>query len=301
LVGGSLLVQNLNAQIVSSSNETLVPTTIAGPQYNFYWSVRTVAVQPDGSSIIVWIDDNGLDGQAMGIFGQRFDSSGAKLGGQFQVNTTASGSQDSPSIAVAPDGSFIVAWYGPGTSLDVFAQRFAKNGDRIGDEFLLNTKVNGNQKFPEIAFFPNGTFVGGFVDSAETVLQRFDANGRTIGQETRISAAGVESIIDAIVVRPDNTVVVAWTAAGDVYAQRFSSTLQPIGSRQMLNQYTPGIQEYAVVGVDGDNNLVFTWQSDGQDGSGMGAYCRESDPPRQRVSGDSQHHRLANRTPGCGG
>ncbi len=64
----------------------------------------------------------------------------------------------------------------------------AKTGVKVGTEFLLNTTVSGNQRYPEIQFYPDGTFVAGFVDASQTVLQRFTADGRPIGLETRISS-----------------------------------------------------------------------------------------------------------------
>ena len=167
------------AQFTSVTNETLVNTTTAGEQWAYWWSVRTVAVQPDGGYISIWIDNNGLDGSAQGIFGQRFTAAGAKVGGQFLVNTTTNGDQFSPSVAVAPNGTFLVAWEGPGTSTDVFGQFFSKNGVKIGTEFLLSTVVIGNQKSPEVQYYPDGTFVAGYVDGGQSVLQRFDAEGRT--------------------------------------------------------------------------------------------------------------------------
>ena len=126
-----LLPGVVQAQFTTLTNETLVNTTTAGEQWLYWWSVRTLALQADGSYIIVWIDNNGLDGNTEGIFGQRFNASGAKVGGEFQVNTTFSGQQFSPTIAVAPDGSFIVAWEGPGSGIDVFAQRFTKDGVKV--------------------------------------------------------------------------------------------------------------------------------------------------------------------------
>jgi len=216
------LTPNLvDAQISSLSNETRNNTTTTGNQAGYWWSLRTVAVQPDGGYIIVWIDA-GNDGQGTGIYGQRFNANGTKAGAEFLVNTTTSGDQYSPSLAVAPDGSFLVAWEGPGTSIDAFAQKFTKLGVKDGTEFLLNTSVSGNQRYPEIQFYPDGTFVAAFVDGAQTVLQRFDSDNRTIGQETRISSGSGNVVLDGLCVRADNSVVLFWTAGADVYEQFFN-------------------------------------------------------------------------------
>jgi hypothetical protein len=263
--------------IQSLMTESRINTNTAGDQLNYVWSVRTVAVQPDGSYITVWIDTGGADGQARGIYGQRFDAAGNRLGSEFQVNTKTSGSQDNPTIAVAPDGSFVVGWDGPGNSTDTFAQRFSPSGERVGDEFLLNTTVSGNQQYPELCYFPDGTFVAAFVDANQTVLQRFDTRARRIGQETRISSAAGSVVMDSLCVRPDNTVLLTWTSAGDVYGQLFSSTLSPMGAEVRFNQYTTGNQQYSGARVDSRGNIVVVWQSDGQDGAGEGVYGRRYD------------------------
>ena len=45
----------------------------------------------------------------MGVFGQRYDRSGAAAGGEFQVNTVAQGDQTAGGVAMAADGRFVVA------------------------------------------------------------------------------------------------------------------------------------------------------------------------------------------------
>lgn len=266
------------AQFTPLMDESLVNTTTAGDQENYYWSVRTVAVQPDGGFVKVWIDKNALDGQADGIFAQRYSNKGTKLGSQFQVNTLGAGVQSSPCIAVAPNGSFAIAWEGPGTSTDVYAQRFTKDGVRIGNEFLLNTTVKGGQTSPEIQFFSDGSFVAGFVDGSQTVMQRFSADGRPVGLETRISSQTTGNvIIDGLCVRSDNSVLLTWTDNGDVYGQIFTSTLQPVGTATRLNTYLTNTQQYAIPRIDANDNVVVVWESSGQDGSGLGVYGRRFD------------------------
>jgi Secretion system C-terminal sorting domain len=266
----------VSAQISSVTNETRNNTTTTGYQTAYWWSLRTVAVQPDGGYIIVWIDA-GNDGQGTGIYGQRFNANGTKAGSEFLVNTTTAGDQYSPAIAVAPDGSFLVAWEGPGSSIDAFAQKFTKLGVKDGTEFLLNTSVSGNQRYPEIQFYPDGTFVAAFVDGAQTVLQRFDSDNRTIGQETRISSGSGNVVLDGLCVRADNSVLLYWTAGADVYGQLFNYNLNSIGVEKRLNTYTAGTQQYVLGRADAAGNIVFAWESDGQDGSGNGVYYRRYD------------------------
>ena len=271
------LAQPAVAQFTTLTSETRVNTTTSGDQFTYWWSLRTMAVQPDGGYIVTWLDAAGSDGSSDGIYFQRFNAAGVKVGAETLVNTTTVGSQYSPSVAVAPDGGFLVAWEGPGSSIDVWGQLYTKDGAKIGTEFLLNTTTSGNQRYPEVQFYPDGTFVAGFVDAAQTVLQRFTASGVRIGLETRISSGTGDVVMDGLCVRPDNSLLVFWTSGGDVYAQLFTSTLTAIGTQRRLNAYTAGTQEYAVGRVDGEGNIFISWEDLQQDGSGIGAYYRRFD------------------------
>jgi uncharacterized repeat protein (TIGR01451 family) len=264
--------------ITALSNETRVNTTTAGDQWNYYWSIRTVAVQPDGSFIKVWIDVGGLDGQGYGIFMQRYNASGVPVGGEVQVNTHTAGNQDNATIAVAPDGSFIVGWDGPGTANDVWGQRFSPTGAFVGDEFLLSQTIGSNQKYPELGFAADGSYVTAWVDGGRTVMQRYDARGNTIGSEMYVTSASGDVILDSLNISASGAVVLTWTdngsTSGDVYGQLFDANLVPTSAVFQINQYTTGTQQYSIARTDGQGNFVVVWESAGQDGSGNGIYGR---------------------------
>ena len=64
---------------------------------------------------------------------------------------------------------------------------------RAGPEFPVNTTTAGDQNFPAIARLANGRFVAvwhgplGGEDGSDILMQRFTANGRKVGEETRAS------------------------------------------------------------------------------------------------------------------
>ncbi len=77
-----------------------------------------VAADPDGNFIVVWHSDgsNGSDGSFSSIHARAFIAGGSPLTGDLQVNTFTTGSQEFPSVALRPDGDFVIAWssYGSG-------------------------------------------------------------------------------------------------------------------------------------------------------------------------------------------
>lgn len=271
----------LQAQTVTSTTgELRANSIVAGTVENYWWSMRTLAVQPDGGSIVVWVDYGGNDGSGNGIYARMFNADNTPKGSQFLVNTTTSGDQFAPCIAVAPNGEFVIGWEGPGTSTDVWGQLYTKDGIKKGTEFLLSTTINGNQRYPEIVYMPDGTFVAGFVDGgAVTRLQKFDANARSIGQETALSSSLGNVIMDGITEMPDGNLLVFWSQGNgsndDVYAQIFTQNqLTPIGNPTKLNTYTSGLQRFSIGRTDADGNIVFAWESESQDGSGFGIYAQ---------------------------
>jgi hypothetical protein len=80
-----------------------------------------------GNFVVVWESDY-QDGSYSGVFGQRYDSHGNPVGGEFQVNTHTTFWQGQPSVASDASGNFVVAWSSytqDGSGFGVFGQRFS--------------------------------------------------------------------------------------------------------------------------------------------------------------------------------
>lgn len=93
-------------------SDFLVNGTTAGAQ-----SRPTVAALPDGGFIVAWTDDSktddsktGADASGSAVRAQAFSALGTRIGPEVLVNTTTANAQASPSLAVLPDGTVVVAW-----------------------------------------------------------------------------------------------------------------------------------------------------------------------------------------------
>ena len=127
-----------------------------------------LAMDAAGNFVVVW-DSYNQDGSYEGIFGQRYNSSGAAVGTEFQANTYTTHEQEDPAVAIDTAGNFVVVWYsgiyGPSTppqdgSFDgAFGQRFSNTGARLGTEFQINTFTSSYQTDPKVATQPGGKFV----------------------------------------------------------------------------------------------------------------------------------------------
>jgi hypothetical protein len=122
-----------------------------------------VATDNDGDFAVVWAQ---YDANGFGVFGQRFDGSGAPEGAQFPVNTYTAFSQAHPSVAFDASHQFVVAWQSRGQDdpadslgLGVYAQRFGDPNVPVGSEFPINVFTTGSQALPAIAMNASGNFV----------------------------------------------------------------------------------------------------------------------------------------------
>jgi len=87
----------------------------------------SVASDSAGNFVVAW-DSITQDGSDWGAFAQRYASTGAPAGGEFQLNTYTTNDQREPVVAADPAGNFVVVWQSytqDGSSYGVFAQRYS--------------------------------------------------------------------------------------------------------------------------------------------------------------------------------
>jgi hypothetical protein len=119
----------------------------------------SVASRTDGSFVVAW---SGRDADVSGVVAQRYDTSGAPLGGEFQVNTLTTGAQGGASVAADATGGFVVAWHTNGVWPDgprANAQRYDASGAPRGTEFAVGGEFGRNSS---IASDASGNFVVAF-------------------------------------------------------------------------------------------------------------------------------------------
>ena len=243
---------------------------------------HAVSADPAGNFVVVWQSS----AVPSGVFGQRYDSSGAPLGPEFRVNTVTTG-QGGPAVASDASGNFVVVWTSTQGSLqEVFGRRFASTGAPIGSEFQVNTYTTDSQTFPAVAVADDGAFVvtwmSWFQDGsyAGVYAQRYASTGAPLGPEFRVNTAtALDQIPRGIGTDPAGNFVVVWeSGVGDgssysVFGQRFAAAGAPLGAQFRINTFTTNSQSTPDVDVDGTGNFVVVWQSGIlQDGSGFGVF-----------------------------
>jgi len=127
-----------------------------------------VAVRAEGSFVVTWDGDPKL-ASLDDIHARLYDPNGIPLTAQFTVNTSLAGAQQYPQVAMNSCGDFVIVWQSddPNSSLDVFAQRFNRLGQTIGDEFRINTYTNDEQKYAAIALSETGCFLAAWQSNGQ--------------------------------------------------------------------------------------------------------------------------------------
>ena len=209
--GGDTSGQAIRAQVVTAAGvkvggEFLVNTQTTGAQTAVH-----VAKLSGGNIMVTWTDASGTLGDASGtsIKGQILDTSGAKVGDEFLVNSQTAGAQTGSEVAALANGTFVATWQdasgtlGDANGTSIKAQLFDSLGHKIGGEFLVNTTTVNSQTNPAVALLSDGSFAIAWRDAGPDVgtpqqslhAQIFYADGTPLGSEF-IADTPVDSLIE---------------------------------------------------------------------------------------------------------
>ncbi len=190
----------------------------------------SVSMNSSGSFVVVWQDAQ-QEGSGPGIFGQRFDSAGAPVGSEFQVNTTTTGLQERPSVAMFASGGFVVVWQsivGEGPNRNIVAQRYDDAGNPLGTEFPVNTLSSRNQN-GHVAADDEDNFVvvwqtddDGDPGNSNVLGRRFDGSGSPVGSEFQVNSALYPSVLPTVVKSGTGDFVVAWFSRNGYYGYNYA-------------------------------------------------------------------------------
>lgn len=275
------LTDSANEKRYTGGAELLADTAIASNQQQ-----AAVAGLGDGRYVLIWSDGStqGGDASSYGIKGQIVGANGAKIGGEFLVNTQTLNSQDNPVVAALPSGGFVVSWVdsslagGDASVSSIKAQMFDAAGTAIGAEFLVNSSTANAQRTPAVTVLSSGGFVITWSDAS---LQGGDASGTSIkGQmfDQSGNRTGSEFLVNSFTSNAQDTPVVAsltsggfvvsWhdtsLAGGDaskdsVKAQIYDAAGSKVGGEFLVNTETnSNQQQQAVIGLS-NGSFVIAW------------------------------------------
>jgi hypothetical protein len=227
--GQGIYAQRYDNAGAAAGAEFSVNTATANSQ-----SAAAVGMNAAGAFVIAWQSNNqeGV-GLVNGIYAQRYTAGGVASGAEQHINTTTAGEQKAPSVGMAANGGFAVAWESPDAGgTGIFARVFDAADNPLTGEIAVNTTTAGEQVAPALAMDYDGDFTvawqGTDAGGVGVRFQRFNAAGTAQGAEgaANSTTAGSQQA-PAIAADADGDFVVAWEsnqtpASGfDVYARRF--------------------------------------------------------------------------------
>ena len=270
-----------------ASNGAPIGTEFQVNTYTYRNQTRpSVAADSAGDFVVVW-QSLYQDGDLYGVFGQRFASSGARLGAEFQVNTYTTDYQRDPAVASDSVGNFVVVWQSRAqdrSDFGVFGQRFASNGAQVGTEFQVNTYTPNAQRYPAVASDAAGDFVVAWQSPQDgsdygVFSQRFASTGARLGAEFQVNSFTFDNQAKAAVASGSaGNFVIVWQSHNQdgsdygVFGQRYTSNGTPLGQEFQINTFTPDNQINAAVASDAAGDFVVAWASYRQDGSSFGVF-----------------------------
>ena len=255
--GVSISAQRYDAAGHRIGSEVLVNTYTTNDQYSPH-----VAGLADGGYVIVW-ESMQQDGSLLGVYQQKFDAFGNRVGAATLVNTTTSGSQNLADVTALNDGGYLITWQTPGDGTDdIHAQRYDGAGNKMGVEFTVNSQVADLQFRANAAGLVNGGVVVTWTTTSngdyDIHKQQYDDLGNIVGNETLVNTTTAGHQLDSSVAAlADGGYVIAWmgeVSAGNddaLFFQRYDALGNTVG------------QETEVAGDAPDLGMTITGLDDG--------------------------------------
>ncbi|MBN1803927.1 MAG: hypothetical protein JW837_01630 [Sedimentisphaerales bacterium] len=231
-----------------------------------------IAMDSAGNFIVVW-NSYLQDGSSNGIFGQRFDRNHNPIGREFQINSTSTGNQKEPSVAMNADGSFVVAWQGTGANdedeEDIFARLYNPNGIPVYNEFHINTNTADKQLCPAVAMSNDGGFVIVWEsvnvpqdDKKSICGQLYNKDGLRVGAEFVVNNVSYDGRYPNVAMDTEGNFIVVWmedrssnSILGRLYNPHGSAKTESfvVSSTKFSSVTEPSV----AVGVQG--HFIVTW------------------------------------------
>ena len=278
--------QRFNSAGTPLGSEFRVNTTTVNGQHDAY-----IAMTPNGNFVVVW-GSILQDGSVEGIYGQRYNSAGVPIGGEFQVNTYTPDTQKQPTVSIDDNGNFVVTWesFGQdGNGWGIYAQRFDAAGMPQGNEFRANTTTSGDQFEGKVRMTPTGEFVITWSSYGQdgsgwgVYAQRYDAAGVPQGNEFQVNTytKGDQNSANLSITTNGNFLIVWQSRSQDgnglgCFGRLYNSAGTPLSGEFQLNTYTAGDQSLPFAAMDASGNIYTVWSSR-QDGYGWGVYGKRYD------------------------
>lgn len=263
------------------SDEFVVNSTRIHTQNN-----PDVDIRENGEFVVVW-DSWFQDGGDRGVYAQRFDANGVKVGNEFRVNTVTAYSQTKPKVRYMSDGRFIVIWESwrqdilTPSGYGLYGKIFDAGGTALTGEIQINTHTHDYQWFGDLDVFDDNSFVVVWCsweqdgDDGGIYFQRFNENGVKVGNETLANRTTIyyQWLPRVKKLSGKNFALIwsSWKQDGSregVYTAFFDEQNFRYTFETQVNDYTDWFQWEPDLIATAENEIIAVWSSWEQFGNG---------------------------------
>jgi|GEM_PF-5603601 len=236
----------------------------------------------DGGFVASW-SISGEDNLSQGFGIQRFSVDGSKLGEQIIIEAAEDGFAANPSLAALPNGGFAVTWTTGSYSApdadgnrttdnpNVLYQFYNAEGQAVGTPAQLTSNnvsfeskiiALNNDEFA-IAWAQNSTDELG----ASVQIQRFDAEGNTIGEQFQANSREASSIRKLDLTALDNgNIFISWSQQidgfnYDVQARIFNTNGRPTNDEFTVHNESDQFQWGGISTQLSNGNILVSWRA----------------------------------------
>lgn len=245
-------------------------------------SSPAIAADASGNFVVAWEDDTDDNGVYQ-IHARGFYADGTERFSRITVNSVSAGQQRSPSIAMAPDGRFVVAWADDPDSngnFQVLMRGFNADGTELFADKSVSDDITGVRKSPSVAMDSTGNFVVVWADDSDG-NGSYQIHGRGFNHDgtSRFNRITVNQVADGQQIEPSVSMdslgnfAVAWRddAGSDgnymIKARVFSTSGTQLVSGFDVSS-SAGQHRYPSVSMNAAGGFVITWADD-EDGNGQ--------------------------------
>lgn len=211
------------------------------------------ASDKEGRYVVVWESfgqDTDSDGDS-GVFGQLYDRTGVKRGGEFRVSDQIVNDQENPDVDMNGNGSYVIVWSGRDIETgrkSIYAQIYSSSGAKFGENIQVTLPgAFFARDSPSVSMYENGDFVVAWVSTGQDFVQ-----------------------------------------GGGVYARKYSAEGEVLSEILLVNETVIDSQEAPRVEVVNNDRVFIVWQSENQDGDFFGIYAKIYDSDMNVVKGEFQ-------------
>ncbi|MFZ1529181.1 MAG: metallophosphoesterase [Ferruginibacter sp.] len=237
-----------------------------------------IAVAPNGDYVVVWEDDSKGEAGIYQVYARGYKSDGTQKFSPITVNNNSNGQQLKPSVAISSSGSFAVTWEDDSDrngKYQVLCARFNAAGVKSGNDFIVNTNADGQQRNPDIAMNVTGNFVIVWEDDSnenglyQVKAARFSPSGIKQGSDFTVNSnSNGQQITPSIAISTGGDFVVVWEDDSDsnnsfqILGRGFYANGTEKFSAKTINSLADGQQKKPDIGLNANGDFITVWEDD---------------------------------------